>query len=168
MVLLEGSDRLGGRIFARPFTGLPDISVDDFFAPLDLPAATRDLLNAMVVVYGGWNPGAVSIFSLLSQIAALGNDPYALHGALTERFVGGLHILLEAMVSGSGVEVLFRHRAVAVERSATGLTVRAANGVSVAARECIVAVPTNVIRHIDFIPSVSPEKVKMLAENHLS
>ncbi|TDD90527.1 FAD-dependent oxidoreductase [Saccharopolyspora karakumensis] len=256
VVLLEGSDRLGGRIFARPFKGLPDvsvdfggtwvntsmqplirneisrygialkedsdpgcsafhtggvlrsvpipareipdlqraltrlrdaslrftpghavtsvpvrdldISVDDFFAPLDLPAATRDLLDAMVVVYGGWNPGALSVFSFLSQVAALGNEPDAFYGALTERFVGGLHVLLEAMVADSGVEVLFRHRAVAVERGTTGLTVRADNGVALDARECIVAVPSNVIRHIDFMPSLSLGKVKMVAENHMS
>jgi len=256
VVLLEGSDRLGGRIFNRPFKGLPDvsvdfggtwvntsmqplirneirrygialkedsepgctafhtggvlrpvpipareipdllralthlrdasrrftpghavtsvpardldISVDEFFAPLNLPPATRDLLDAMTVVYGGWAPGALSVFSFLSQIAALGNDPYALHGALTERIVGGLHVLLEAMIAGTGVEVLRRHRAVAVERGATGVTVRADNGVAVDAHECIVAVPTNVIRHIDFLPALSPEKVKVAAENHMS
>ncbi|WP_194839959.1 flavin monoamine oxidase family protein [Aeromicrobium yanjiei] len=256
VVLLEGSQRLGGRIFARPFAGLPDVSVDfggtwvntsmqplmnseltrygiavrgdlpsggaafhtggawrsmpvppdqlhdleralmhlrtasqrftpglkvtqagvrdldvsvdEFFAPLNLPDATRDLLYSIVVVYGGWDPGKLSVFSFLSQIAAFGHSPYLFYGALTERIVGGLHTLLEAMVLGSGIDIRLSHRVVAVERGPDGVTVRHEGGGLVEARECIVAVPTNVIRHIDFTPPLNPDKQRLLGRNHMS
>lgn len=145
-----------------------DVSVDEFFAPLDLPAATRELLDAIVVVYGGWDPGKLSVFSFLSQIAAFGHSPYFFYGALTQRFAGGLDTLLDAMVAGSAIEVRHGHRVVAVERRDEGVTVRSDNGVVIEARECIVAVPTNVIRRIDFSPPLSPDKAKVVNRNHMS
>lgn len=145
-----------------------DVSIDEFFAPLSLPAATRDLIYAMLNVYAGTNPGRASALNFVAQAAALGNSAVGFYSGLTERFVGGVDSLLAAMISGARLEVRLHHRVVAVERSADGVVIRNENGVVVDARTCIVAVPSNVVRHIDFRPGLDSAKQQALAENHLS
>jgi monoamine oxidase len=145
-----------------------DVSVDDFLAPLHLGPATRALVHATVAWYAGTpTPGSVSIFGTLAQIAGFGHSPLGFYSALTERFVGGAGQLLDAMIDGSRLEVRLEHRVSAVEQHEQGVTVRTHDGVRIDAITCIVAVPTNVIRNIEFSPALAPEKVRLLARNHL-
>lgn len=156
----------------RPLTTQPiadfDVSLDQFFAPLKLPDATRDLLSSMVAAYSGAPAEDVSMLHIVAQVAAYGNSPYGFVGALTERFVGGAASLMDAMISESRLEVRLSHRVSAVDRSRDGVTVRTTEGESVTARAVIMAAPTNVLRHIEFTPALDPAKQKVLADNHVS
>lgn len=144
-----------------------DVPPDVFFAPLQLPQATRDLVYGMLAAYVGNEPNKTSMLNIVAQVAAFGQSPYGFYGALTERFVGGTSRLLDRMVAGSDVKVRLSHRVVRIQQSRHGVSVRTADGVLVAARECIVAVPTNVIRHIEFAPELSAEKQAATAHNHM-
>lgn len=152
---------------AQPIADL-DVSAEQFFAPLDLPTATRDFLFSVVAAYSGGPAEEVSMLHIVAQVAAYGHSPYGFVGALTERFVGGVERLLTAMVSESQLEVRLNHRVTAVEQSHQDVTVRTADGVRVDGRAVVVAAPTNVLRHINFSPSLSAAKQKILSENHAS
>jgi monoamine oxidase len=156
---------------SQPLSSQPirdlDMSVDEFIAPLNLGPATRDLFYAVVAWYTGADARDVSVFGTIAQTAGFGHSPYGFFGALTERFVGGAGTLLDRMVSESSLEVRLDHHVVQVEQAEDSVTVRMRDGATVTARSCVVAAPTNVLRHIDFSPGLSAEKQKLLAKNHL-
>lgn len=145
-----------------------DISVDEFFAPLSLPAETMDFVRAMLSMYTGAAPGEGSMLGMLGQAAAFGHSAYGFFGALTERFVGGPEALLRTMVERDGLDVRFATKVSRIEQTESGVRALAESGGAVDARTAIVAVPTNVLRHIRFTPALSPDKVDLLATNHLS
>jgi monoamine oxidase len=144
-----------------------DVSPDDFFAPLRLPNATRDVLYAMIAAYSGHDAREVSMLNILGQVAAFGYSPYGFVGALSERFVGGTSRLLDRMITGSRFEVRLGHRVTAIDQSGGVVTVVTSGGTAMTARRCIVAVPTNVIRRIDFRPGLSKDKQWATQRNHV-
>lgn len=154
------------RLSTQPIRDL-DISVDDFIAPLNLGPSTRDLLYAAVAWYTGADPREVSMFGFIAQTAGFGHSPYGFFGALTERFVGGAGKLLDQMVERSRLEIRLGHRVTQIKRDEDSVTVRTDDGVSVQARSCIVAAPTNVLRHITFTPELDSAKQRHLATNHV-
>jgi monoamine oxidase len=145
-----------------------DVTAAQFFAPLNLPDATRDLIEAMVATYSGAPADEVSMLHIVAQVAAYGHSPYGFVGALTERFVGGAATLMNAMIAQARLDVRLGHRVSAVERTADGVIIRTAHGVDVTARAVVMAAPTNVLRHIEFTPALDPAKRKVLADNHVS
>jgi monoamine oxidase len=156
---------------ARPLHEQPirdlDVSPDEFFASLNLPVATRDLIYGMIAAYSGHEPSGVSMLNIIGQVAAFDYSPYGFVGALTERFVGGTTPLLNRMVEGSRFEVRFGQRVTVIDQSNDAVTVLTAEGETVSGRQCVVAVPTNVIRHIEFRPRLSAEKQWATARNHI-
>lgn len=157
---------------SRPITSQSlsdlDISVDDFFAPLCLPVETREFVEAMLTMYTGAPAGTTSMLGLIGQAAAFGHSAFGFFGALTERFVRGPESLLREIVERDRLDVRIEHRVVRIEQYPDFVTVRTDAGVCVDARTCIVAVPSNVIRNIDFVPALDPDKRAVLASNHLS
>lgn len=145
-----------------------DVTPDVFFAGLDLPPATRDLVLSMIGAYSGASGHNVSMLSIIAQVTNYGYSPIGFVNALTERFVGGVDGLLRAMIEGSRLEVRLQHKVSHVTQTDDTVTVRTEGGVTVDARSCVVAVPTNVIRHIEFTPGLSPAKQAGTATNHLS
>lgn len=156
----------------RPLSEQPirdfDVTPDEFFAGLDLPDLTRELIYGMISCYSGAPCAEVSMLHIIAQVAAYGHSTYGFVGALTERFVGGAASLLNAMIDRSRLEVRLGHRVARIEQNSDGVTAATDDGQRVDARVCVLAAPTNVLRHIDIVPGLSPEKQKVLAHNHLS
>jgi monoamine oxidase len=144
-----------------------DISVDQFFAPLELPRATTDLVYSMIGAHCCAPPGAVSMLRPLEQLAALGNSPYALYGGVTQKFAHGTADLITTMIEASALELRLSSPVTHVTQGASGVTVTTASGGSVSGSACVVAVPSNVIRRIEFLPGLSEEKRAATAENHV-
>jgi monoamine oxidase len=155
---------------ARPLHEQPvrdlDISIEEFFAPLELSDVAKDFCYAMLVWFTGSNVQTASMLPMAAQAAAFGNSPYGFYGALTERFAGGTGDLLERIVAGSDFELRLSDPVRGVARTADGVEVTTASGETLGARATVIAVPTNVIRHIAFTPGLSDSKRTALAENH--
>jgi hypothetical protein len=166
--LYEASRRISPAIpvYDQPVADL-DISVDQFFAPLELPRATTDLVYSMIGAHCCAPPGAVSMLRPLEQLAALGNSPYAMYGGVTEKFAHGTADLITTMIETSALELWLSSPVTHVTQGANGVTVTTAPGGSVSGAACVVAVPSNVIRRIEFLPGLSEEKRAATAENHL-
>ncbi|MFG2960947.1 FAD-dependent oxidoreductase [Streptomyces sp. NPDC048291] len=101
----------------------------------------------------------------MAQTARFGHSPYGFFGAPMERFVGGAGVLLDRMVEQSRLEIRLGHHVTRIEQSEDAVTVRTRDGQSVRARSCVVAEPTNVLRHIEFLPGLSTDKNRFLARN---
>ena len=144
-----------------------DISVDQFFAPLSLPRATTDFLYSMISAHCCAPPRALSMLRPLQQLAAFESSPYAMGGEAFEKFAHGTGDLITTMVQTSAVELRLSSPVTHVAQAASGVTVTTASGSSVSASACVVAVPSNVIRRIEFEPELSEDKRVATAENHV-
>ncbi len=166
--LYDASRRISA---ARPVCDQPvsdlDISVDQFFAPLSLPPATTDLLYSMISAHCCAPPQALSMLRPLEQLAAFDSSPYAMGGESFEKFAHGTGDLISTMVRESTLDLRLSSPVTHVTQGASGVTVTTASGSSISASACVVAVPSNVIRRIEFEPELSEEKRVATAENHV-
>jgi monoamine oxidase len=144
-----------------------DISVDQFFAPLSLPRATTDLLYSMIAAHCCAPPRGLSMLRPLQQLAAFENSPYAMGNEAFEKFAHGTGDLITTMLQTSELELRLSSPVTHVTQGATGVNVTTASGSSVSASACVVAVPSNVIRRIEFEPELSEDKRVATAENHV-
>ncbi|MGO4246364.1 flavin monoamine oxidase family protein [Paenarthrobacter sp. RAF54_2] len=144
-----------------------DISVEAFIHGMDLGPATTDLFYALIAWYSGADPRAVSVFGAIAQTAGFGHSPVGFYTGLSERFVGGAGVLLEKMIDTSGLEVRLDHLVTQVHQNDHGVTVRTKSGEVIHAKACVMAIPTNVLRQVEFSPQLGPRKVELLAEDHL-
>jgi monoamine oxidase len=156
----------------RPLSEQPirdiDVTPDEFFAGLELPDLTRELLYGMISCYAGAPCSEMSMLHIVAQVAAYGHSTTGFVTALSERFVGGSVSLLDAMIDRSRLEVRLEHTVARIAQDSDGITVSTVDGQHVDARVCILATPTNVMRHIDIVPGLDPAKQRVLAHNHVS
>ncbi|MGN6168159.1 MAG: flavin monoamine oxidase family protein [Solirubrobacteraceae bacterium] len=166
--LYDASRRISAAlpVYDQPVADL-DISADQFFAPLELPRATTELLYSMIAAHCCAPPRAVSMLRPLEQLAAFSSSPYAMFGGLTEKFASGTADLITTMVETSALELRLSSPVTHVTQGASGVTVTTASGGATSGLACVVAVPTNVIRRIEFLPPLSQEKRDVTAENHV-
>ncbi|MFJ8025413.1 flavin monoamine oxidase family protein [Streptomyces sp. NPDC096311] len=171
--LYEAAKRfsVGYRVHQQQLADL-DVSAHDFFAPLGLPDATRDFLYALLASFAGTHPDESSILWPISKIAAYGYGPYGLLSGQTvksgcsQMFAKGTGELVHAMVEGSGAEVQLSSRVTHITRRARGVDVTTTSGERFTARGCVVAVPSNVIRRIEFNPPLHEDKVAATSAGH--
>ena len=103
----------------------------------------------------------------LQQLAAFENSPWAMGNEAFEKFAHGTGDLIGTMVQESGLELRLSSPVTHVAQGASGVTVTTASGSSLSASACVVAVPSNVIRRIEFEPELSDDKRAATAENHV-
>jgi monoamine oxidase len=144
-----------------------DISAGQFFAPLELPRATTELLYSMIAAHCCAPPAAVSMLRPLEQLAAFGNSPYAMFGGLTEKFANGTTDLITTMIDTSGLELRLSSPVTHLTQEKSRVTVSTVSGGTASSAACVVAVPSNVVRRIEFHPALSEEKRDATAENHV-
>ena len=159
--LRDASKRIapGQPLSQQPLSDL-DVSVEEFIGGLDLGPATTDLFYGLVAWYTGADPRGVSVFGVIAQTAGFGHSPLGFYTGLNERFVGGAGVLLQAMIDDGGLEVRLNHLVTQVHQTDAGVTVRTQGGAVLEARSCVMAVPTNVLRHIEFSPQLDPRKAR--------
>ena len=151
--LYEASRRISAAmpVCDQPVADL-DISTDQFFAPLELPRATTELVYSMIAAHCCATPEAVSMLRPLEQLAAFGGSPYAMFGGLTEKFANGTADLITTMIETSALELWLSSPVTHISQEGSGgVTVTTASGDVVSGSACVVAVPTNVIRRIEFL-----------------
>lgn len=91
---------------------LTDISFADYLTRIGAPQATRDLCSAWWTVSGNGDPARVPAAELLSTCGRGSGAPDSLIDVSADTLVGGVTLLAERMIAGSGASVV---------RSSTGL-----------------------------------------------
>lgn len=165
--LHDASRRISAAIpvYDQPVADL-DVSVEQFFASLELPRATTELLYSEIGAHCCAPPEAVSMLRPLEHLAAFGSSPYAMFGGLTEKFANGTADLITTMIDTSALELWLSSPVTHVTQGASAVTVTTECR-PISGSACVVAVPSNVIRRIEFHPALSQEKRDATAENHV-
>lgn len=147
-----------------------DVSAEEFFRPLGLPESMRDLIYALIAAQEGADPDSASMLWLLSLISSNGGSPYQYFMAsdADQRFANGTKDLLDRMIADSGMEVRYSSRVTDVTDEGSRVQVTTADGRKVRAKACVMAVPTNVLRHVTFSPGLPEEQAELIARNHVS
>jgi monoamine oxidase len=143
-----------------------DLTIDDFFGPLELGPAAREFVYAMATWFIGTDVHTATVLPIIAQTAGFGNSPFGFFGALEERFVGGTRDLLDRMVSGSAVELRLSTPARAVAQTEAGVEVTDAAGQVHAAQACVLAIPTNAMRKLDLGMALGEARRAALKEKH--
>lgn len=121
-------------------------------------AATRPIFGA--------EPREISLLFTLFYIAASGDETHqgtfernfdTRDGAQMYRFAGGSQLIAERMAAQLGNRVVLQAPVRQITQSGTGVTV-AADGVSVSARQVIVAIPPALAGRIDYQPLLPYER----------
>lgn len=99
-------------------------------------------------------------FDGLDREALRGMDNYEIAALVSFHVVGGTSRLTEAMAASLGERVRLAHRVTAIEQSATGCTLRCANGSVVSADFALAAVPFSVLRGIALEPALSGDQAE--------
>lgn len=144
-----------------------DVSWEQFLAPLELPRATYEFFTGALSTYVGGHPHDFSALHTLGCIATLGKSPYnAFHGVLTDKFDNGTADLLHRMINEAGIDLHLNTPVGALRQHEDGVVVTAVQSGAFTARVCVMAVPTNTLRHIDLSPALSGAKLEATAVNH--
>ncbi|KHK98816.1 hypothetical protein LK09_08000 [Microbacterium mangrovi] len=148
-----------------------DVSAAEFFEPIGpLPQSVRDLIYGQIGGHEGADADSASMLWILGLIAAGGGSPfqYFMFGESSDSrmFVDGPTDLLHRMVDGSQIEVQLNRRVTAVTDDGSTVRVVTDDGTEVTAGACVMAVPTNVLRRIEFTPGMTPDQTALLRRNH--
>jgi hypothetical protein len=82
------------------------------------------------------------------------------------KFAEGTRSLVEAMIEDSGADVRTSSPARRIEQDEAGVMVRTPTGDAFAASTAVVALPLNVLKHLDFSPQLGKEKSIASEEGH--
>ena len=129
-----------------------DVSFDDFLDALSLRPAVRELASAgLGSIFGD----GASALNLLHRVAALGSLTGYLASAGSQVIEGGTSTLVAAMLEDSGAELRLSTPVTAIRHDATGVVAETESS-GFRARAAVVAVPLNVLAHVDFDPALDP------------
>ncbi len=130
------------------------------------PARVRGTFDAAVRVVFGAEPSELSLLYFLSYLNAGGgllNLTGVERGAQQLRFVGGAGGLAKAYAESLRCRIRYGKEVVRIDQHKPDrVRVRLAGGKKLKARYAVVALPTNMLSHIEFRPVLSPMKARLI------
>jgi monoamine oxidase len=152
--------------FSAQTVGDLDVSIGDFFGPLELPPATLDLLCGLIGGYGAAVPEQISMLQVLGWIAGCKSSPFgAFVGVFDTKFTNGTGELIRAMIADAGLAIELNTPVSAVDATDGTVRVVTASGGVWDGATCIVAIPSNCFGDIA-ITGISEHKRQVIGELH--
>jgi monoamine oxidase len=142
-----------------------DVSVAEWLARLAPHPATRDFVYGWCGLMSGAGMDVTPVSALLGLVAETG-AAYALFSDLAEVFADGTNALTEAIAADLGCPAELERPVVAVTQDGDGVAVRTADGESMRAAACVLAVPINVLPHIALDPPLDADVHQALTAGH--
>jgi hypothetical protein len=141
-----------------------DTSFADFLSKLELPRATTEYLSSWVGFFFGCHPAEASALHVLSFVAGFGSSAWAFYAAITDKFGKGTGSLVDALAAEAGADLRLSTPVARVQQDETGVTVTTRAGEVFSGATCVVAVPLNTWRDIEFTPELSERKKQAASE----
>jgi monoamine oxidase len=142
-----------------------DVSVAEWLDRLDPTAATRDFVYGWNALMSGGDMDVTPISNILELVADAGSA-YSVYSDLAHVFADGTTALVDALASDLGCPAELERPVVAVRQSGDGVEVGTADGVTLHADLCVLAVPVNTIPQIEFDPPLDPARRDPLVRGH--
>jgi len=152
-----------GRAWTRE--NAEDVSVADWLARLHPEPATRDFVYGWCGLMSGAAMDVTPVSALLGLVAETGTA-YALFSDLAEVFADGTNALTDAIAADLECRAELERPVLAVRQHSGGVTVRTADGVSLRAAACVLAVPLNVVGDIVLDPPLDADVLDALGRGH--
>lgn len=141
-----------------------DISFDDYLGRFQLRPADREIVGVYFGTYGSAPARNISALHLIRRIAAAGGSvaEFVLSSS-GHRLRAGTTALVTAILDDADAPIQLSTPVRAIRQNAQGVTAETAAG-SFRGRAAVVALPLNVLKHIDFDPVLSPGKKRLSVE----
>jgi monoamine oxidase len=146
---------------------LTDISFADYLTRIGAPQATRDLCSAWWMISGNGDPARIPAAELLSTCARGSGAPDSLIDVPANALVGGVTLLAERMIAGSGASVVRSSAVTRIAHGSGGVTAETADGRVWHAKAALLATGINPLGAIAFSPSLPPTQTAALATGHI-
>jgi monoamine oxidase len=142
-----------------------DVSVAEWLARLDPAPATRDFVYGWCGLMSGGDMDTISVTEPLSVIAGAGSA-YAMYSDLAHVVAAGTTALVDAIVAELDCPAELGRPVTAIRQDDDGVEVRTADGATLRASACVLAVPINTIPSIEFDPPLGRERLEPLELGH--
>lgn len=142
-----------------------DISIDDYFHALELPAVTGQLLRSWCWNMMGQRPEQASALWVLQFVAAHGYSVLGVLLSLDEVISKGTGALTSAMAKEIP-DLRLREPVHKLRQNRGGIEVTYGENKLLRARQAVVATPLNAIGCIEFDPPLSGARADVVAEGH--
>ena len=146
---------------------LTDVSFTAYLTRIGAPQATRDLCGAWWTVSGNGEPTRVPATEFLSSCARGGGAPDSMIDVSADTLVGGVTLLAERMIVGSGTSLVRRAAVMRIAHGSDGVTAETADGRSWHAEAALLATGINPLAAIAFSPPLLPAQTAALATGHI-
>lgn len=150
-----------------------DVPIDDFFAPYRLPQATREFLYGIIAGVAQCDVREVSMLQWLVWMAGDGSPLGMFFSVTDEKLQNGMSELWTAMAQDAELDIALGCDVAtvsqdAVSREAGSVLVRTATGEEHRARVCIVAVGSQVLHRIEFLPGLDVERRRLIDGQYIA
>ena len=142
-----------------------DVSVAEWLGRLDPHPAARDFVYGWCGLMSGADMDLTPVSSMLGLVAETGTA-YAMYSDLKEVFADGTNALTAAIAADIGCPAELERPVAAVTQSGDAVHVRTADGETLRAAQCILAVPINTLPGIALDPPMAPDVQAALEAGH--
>jgi monoamine oxidase len=140
-----------------------DVSLDRFLATIDLPPGVREIAAMYFSAYGSAGPDDISALHLLRRTAAAGSvSEFVLSGA-SHPLARGTGAWLASILADSQAELMLQRPVHRIEQREQDVVIHTEAG-PLLARGCVLAVPVNVWKTIEFSPGLGDQKMALAEE----
>ncbi|MER8569372.1 FAD-dependent oxidoreductase [Mesorhizobium sp. M0924] len=140
-----------------------DISLTDFLENVGLTVKTRTIAEAYLQAYASAPAVNISALHLIRRVAAAGSVSEFVMSSAGYRLSSGTAPLVDAILADAKADVRLSHRVRAIRQDVDGVTVEWESG-TFRGRAAVIALPLNVLKHIEFEPPLSEGKRRLSTE----
>jgi hypothetical protein len=139
-------------------------SIADRIAQLEVSDDARAIIDGFWAINCNRPASEGALTHALRFIAACGDWRVFNEACARFKLVEGLGALVQAIYEQGQPDVVLGDPATLVTQSESGVAVRTAAGREIRARACVLALPLNVVRHLEVEPPLSPAKREAFRE----
>ena len=143
------------------------LSIRDRLNEVDLPPDMLDIMDGFWAVCAHNRNTEGAFTEMVRWYALAGNDFQRLNDSIARfKFKTGTISLINAMIEDAKSEVVLSTAVEKIVQSADGVVVTTEDGQTLSAQQVIVAAPINTLKHIEFAPALSEEKMIVSRAQH--
>ena len=145
-----------------------DVPIDEFLAPYRIPPETREFVYGIIAAVTQSDVRQVSMLQWLVWMAGEGSPIGMFFSVTDEKLRDGMSALWQAMADDADADIGLEADVASIVQENGAVTVRTARGQEHRARGCVVAVGSQVVQRIEFVPALDPERTRMLADQYVA
>ncbi|WP_375401108.1 flavin monoamine oxidase family protein [uncultured Amnibacterium sp.] len=145
-----------------------DVPIDQFLAPYRIPPETREFVYGIIAAVTQCDIRQVSMLQWLVWMAGEGSPIGMFFSVTDETLRDGTSALWQAMADDADADIGFGADVASILQENDTVAVRTSRGEEHRARACVVAVGSQVLPRIEFVPALDVERTRMLADQYVA